>query len=184
METTIRYRVQLYPGTVTSAAAAKMFGSRNEAQEYIDKHGAARHNAITEVDGFGRPSQPHTLAVASTTVIGGDQYICTHCRFVTDVPNVAHDCAAYGRDDSLSLEPKERTDGQLTEEPIHRDGMSSPDEYIVDWVSDGTREKWRSLLRKGQLGQLRGTDSFLGWITFQMDAVTLRKFGFRHLQKM
>ena len=184
MEPTIRYKVQLYPGTVTSAAAAKMFDSREEAQEYVDKHGAARHNAITEVDGAGRPSQPHTLPVASTTAIGGvEQYICTHCRFVSDLPNVAHDCVAYGRDDSLSLEPKERTDGQLTEEPIYRAGMS-PDEYIVDWVSDDTREKWRALLRKGALQQLRETNSFLGWVTFEMDAVTLRKFGFRHLQQM
>jgi hypothetical protein len=182
MEPTTRYRVQLYPGTATSAAAAKMFDSRNEAQQYIDKHGAARHNAITEVDGSGRQSQPHTLPVASTTVIG-DQFICTHCRFVSDLPNVAHDCVAYGRDDSLSLEPKERTAGQLTEEPTHCGGMS-PDEYIVDWVSDGTREKWRALLRKGELWQLRGTNSFLGWMTFEMDAVTLRKFGFRHLRKM
>ena len=133
------------------------------------------------------------MGLAPAGSVGGiEKYVCTHCQFEIDLPDVVHDCAKYGRDDSFTLEPTAKTDGHLTATLIQRPGM--PKEYVVDWVADDTQEKWRALLQEDELRQLREINKWggevktlqsfdvLAAITFEMDAATLRKFGFRHLR--
>lgn len=191
MEGKTRFKVLLHRTGGVNAASTKTFDSKKEADEWIEERGTGWHGQITEVDVYGRPTTARSLPLASAVSVGGvEKYVCTHCRFESDLPDVAHDCAANGRDDSFTLEPKETTNGQLTSAQVQRPGQAK--EYIVDWVADDTRDRWRALLLKDELRQLRETYHMhvetleslgvLGSITFEMDAATLRKFGFRHLR--
>jgi hypothetical protein len=193
MEQKIRFKVLLYQG-VKGAATTKTFNSRAVAEEFIKQHGAGWQSEIIEVDVTDRPIHPRTVPLAAAGLVGGiEQYACTHCHFASDVPDVAHNCAEFGRDDSFSMEPKASTNGTLTSTPIQRAG-APPQEYLVDWVSDDARERWRALLRKDALQQLRATGGWHGEVgalesygvlagtTFEMDAAKLHSFGFRHLR--
>ncbi len=193
METKTRFKVLLYPRAGGNAATTKTFDSKKEAEEYIKGHGTGWQSEIIEVDANGRPTHERMVGLASPVSVGGiEKYVCTHCQFESDLPGVAHDCAKCGRDDSFTLEPTAKTDGQLTAMLIQRPGL--PKEYVVDWVADDTHEKWRALLQEDELrrlreinkwrGEVKTLESFgvLGAITFEMDAATLRKFAFRHLR--
>jgi hypothetical protein len=195
-EQKVRFKVLLFPkGASFGAATTKTFDSRADAEDLIKKHGEGWQGEIIDVDVIGRPINPRTVPLASAGLVGGiEQYACTHCHFVSDLPGVEHNCAEFGRDDSFSMEPKASTSGTLTATPIQRVG-APPREYLVDWVSEGAREKWRALLRKDELQQLRATGGWHGEVgvlesygvlagtTFDMDAAKLQQFRFRHLRR-
>jgi hypothetical protein len=195
MEQRARFKVVLYPRAAGSAATTNTFNSKKEAEEYAKSYGAGWQSEMTEVDENGRPTHPRTVPLASAGSPGGvERYVCTHCYFESDLPELAHDCTTHGRDDSFSQEPKEKTGGQLTAALVQRPGM--PEEYVVDWVAEERGEKWRAALRKDELRQLRAENMWHGEVqtlesfgivvstTVEMDGPALRKFAFRHLRKM
>jgi hypothetical protein len=190
-----RFKVLLYPVATPSAVTTNTFDSKEKADEYAKSYITGWHREIIEVDMDGRPTQARTVPLTTQGAPGGiERYVCTHCNFECDLADVAHDCTKRGRDDSFSLEPKEKAPGRLSAAPTWRAGP--PKECIVDWVAVDTSEKWRAFLGEAELRQLRATGMWhreintlqslgiLGSVSFEMDAPTLHKFMFRHLRKV
>jgi hypothetical protein len=151
---------------------------------------------IEEVDEVGRPIHARTVPLASAGSIGGvEEYVCTHCHFRSDLPDVQHACSDYGRDDSFTVAPQTTNNGMLEATQISRPG-GVPKEYVVDWKTEEPQDVWRAVLNERELKDLRAEDGWhgevanmqhfgvLGATTSDMDAARLRKFGFRHLRRM
>jgi hypothetical protein len=185
----------LIPGVVrVGAGTTQTFTTRTEAEDFLRSENAESTGTIYEVDEIGRRIEARMVGLASAGSLGGiEEYLCTHCWFRTDLPDVAHNCYEYGRDDSVAMKLSDKTHGLLKLQNIQN---MRPPEFLVDWTLEGASDTWRTLLNQQEVVELMATNHWGGEIstlsgfglqprlTFEMNEQILRKFGFRHLRKM
>jgi hypothetical protein len=190
-----RYFKVLIPSKArVGAGTTRTFTTRPEAEEFLRREDAESTGTIYEVDEIGRRIEAKTVGLASAVSLGGiEEYLCTHCWFRADLPDVVHNCYDYGRDDSITVKLSDKASGVLKVQNIQN---TRPPEFLVDWTLEGASDRWRTLLNQREAAELMSTNPWGGEIsslsgfglqpelTFEMNESILRKFGFRHLRTM
>jgi hypothetical protein len=185
----------LIPGkTRIGAGTTRTFTTLPDAEEFLKREDAESAGTIYEVDEIGRRLEARIVGLASAGSLGGiEEYLCTHCWFRADLPDVAHNCYDYGRDDSVTEKLSDKTPGILKVQNIQN---TRPPEFLVDWMLEGANDTWRTLLNQQEKAELMSTSHWGGEIsslsgfglqpevTFEMSELILRKFEFRHLRAM
>src|SRR5215831_2031952 len=152
-----RYFKVLIPATVRVGAGTTVtFPTRSEAEGFLRDQKAETTGTIYEVDEIGRRIEPKTIGLASVGSLGGiEEYLCTHCWHRADLPDVAHNCYDFGRDDSTKAMLPNTTSGTLSLRPIY--GIPQK-EFLVDWVMESGTDTWRTVLTNQEMVKLMKTN--------------------------